>query len=158
MSASRGVAIREFPLPGHGFADYLLYVDGKAAGVIEAKKQGTSLIGVETQSTKYNAPGLARLGTPAALRLRIHRRRNALHQRIGSNPALAPNLRLPPARNPDPPERDADERLPVARPGDAGPVAKPVDGVPQVYTRGAGAPRSRPSVLRSSSSCGQWMP
>jgi type I restriction enzyme R subunit len=54
VSASRGVAIREFPLPGHGFADYLLYVDGKAAGVIEAKKQGTPLIGVETQSTKYN--------------------------------------------------------------------------------------------------------
>ena len=25
---------------GHGFADYLLYVDGKAAGVIEAKKEG----------------------------------------------------------------------------------------------------------------------
>jgi len=26
----RGVAIREFPLPGYGFADYLLYVDGMA--------------------------------------------------------------------------------------------------------------------------------
>lgn len=35
LSASRGVAIREFPLAhGYGFADYLLYVDGKAAGVI----------------------------------------------------------------------------------------------------------------------------
>ena len=41
IHAARGVAIREFPLPGHGFADYLLYVDGKAAGVIEAKKVGT---------------------------------------------------------------------------------------------------------------------
>ena len=38
ITAHRGVAIREFPLPGHGFADYLLYVDGRAAGVIEAKK------------------------------------------------------------------------------------------------------------------------
>lgn len=38
IHASRGVAIREFPLPGYGFADYLLYIDGKAAGVIEAKK------------------------------------------------------------------------------------------------------------------------
>jgi type I site-specific restriction endonuclease len=36
IHAARGVAIREFPLPGYGFADYLLYVDGKAAGVIEA--------------------------------------------------------------------------------------------------------------------------
>jgi len=45
------VAIRNFTLkPGHGFADYLLYVDGRAAGVIEAKKEGVTLTGVETQS------------------------------------------------------------------------------------------------------------
>ena len=32
--AAQGVAIREFPLAtGHGFADYLLYADGKAVGV-----------------------------------------------------------------------------------------------------------------------------
>ena len=55
IHASAGVAIREFPLPGHGFADYLLYVDAKAAGVIEAKKQGVTLTGVETQSAKYTA-------------------------------------------------------------------------------------------------------
>ena len=43
LHASRGVAIREFPLKqGHGTADYLLYVDGKAAGVVEAKKAGTT--------------------------------------------------------------------------------------------------------------------
>lgn len=53
ISAGLGVAIREFPLPGHGFSDYLLYVDGKAAGVIEAKKEGATLSGVETQSGKY---------------------------------------------------------------------------------------------------------
>jgi type I restriction enzyme R subunit len=52
--ANRGVAIRNFTLKsGHGFADYLLYVDGKAAGVIEAKKEGVTLTGVETQSEKY---------------------------------------------------------------------------------------------------------
>ena len=51
LHAARGVAIREFPLkPGHGFADYLLYVDGKAGGVVEAKKQGATLTGVEIQS------------------------------------------------------------------------------------------------------------
>ena len=54
LQAARGIAIREFPLkPGHGFADYLLYVDGRAAGVIEAKKEGATLSGVETQSGKY---------------------------------------------------------------------------------------------------------
>lgn len=58
LHAARGVAIREFPLnPGHGEADYLLYVDGKAAGVIEAKKRGATLTGVERQSDRY-AKGL----------------------------------------------------------------------------------------------------
>ena len=54
IHGARGVAIREFPLKsGHGFADYLFYVDGKAAGVIEAKKEGVTLTGVETQAAKY---------------------------------------------------------------------------------------------------------
>jgi len=54
IHAQKGVAIREFPLDkGHGFADYLLYVAGKAAGVIEAKKVGNTLTGVEIQSDKY---------------------------------------------------------------------------------------------------------
>lgn len=40
--------------PGFGFADYLLYVDRKAVGAIEAKPEGT-LTGVEAQSAKYAA-------------------------------------------------------------------------------------------------------
>ena len=67
IMAGPGVAIREFPLPGHGFADYLLYVDGKAAGVIEAKKAGVTLSGVETQSDKYTKglpEGLPRWDNP----------------------------------------------------------------------------------------------
>ena len=47
--------MREFPLkPGHGKADYLLYVDKKAVGVVEAKPEGTTLTGVEVQSGKYS--------------------------------------------------------------------------------------------------------
>jgi type I restriction enzyme R subunit len=54
-AAGRGVAIREFPLKsGFGEADYLLYVDGAAAGVIEAKKEGVTLTGVELQTQKYS--------------------------------------------------------------------------------------------------------
>ena len=54
LYAGRGVAIREFPLErGFGFADYLLYVDGQAAGVVEAKPAGYTLTGVEIQSDKY---------------------------------------------------------------------------------------------------------
>ncbi len=48
VHAARGVALREFELiSGHGTADYLLYVDGKACGVIEAKKQGATVTDVE---------------------------------------------------------------------------------------------------------------
>ena len=56
VHATRGVAVREFPLrSGHGTADYLLYVDGRAAGVVEAKPVGHTLTGVEAQSGKYGA-------------------------------------------------------------------------------------------------------
>lgn len=62
LHAGRGIAVQEFPLAsGYGFADYLLYVDGKAAGVIEAKKEGSTLTGVEVQSAKYSE------GLPAGL-------------------------------------------------------------------------------------------
>ena len=55
LYAKQGVAIREFELKsGYGTADYLLYVDGQAAGVIEAKKAGSTLTGVEIQSAKYS--------------------------------------------------------------------------------------------------------
>src|SRR5580693_911241 len=55
IEAGRGIAIREFQLaPGHGFADYLLYIDGYAAGVVEAKKAGVPLVEVEIQSGKYS--------------------------------------------------------------------------------------------------------
>ena len=58
LFASQGVAVREVTLkPGHGRADYLLYVDQKVVGVIEAKPEGTPLSGVEWQSSKY-AEGL----------------------------------------------------------------------------------------------------
>ena len=52
LSAGVGTAVREFPLKS-GFADYLLYVDRKAIGVVEAKPAGYTLTGVETQSAKY---------------------------------------------------------------------------------------------------------
>jgi type I site-specific restriction endonuclease len=53
-NASAGVAVREFQLPS-GPCDYLLFVGGKAAGVIEAKKAGTTLSAVSEQSDRYMA-------------------------------------------------------------------------------------------------------
>ncbi len=55
LTAGRGIAVREFPMKsGFGFADYLLYLDRKALGAVEAKADGT-LAGVEAQSAKYAA-------------------------------------------------------------------------------------------------------
>lgn len=53
-NAAEGVAVREFVLP-NGPCDYLLFVGGKAAGVIEAKKAGVTLSGVAEQAGKYMA-------------------------------------------------------------------------------------------------------
>ena len=55
LTAGPGIAVREFPMKsGFGFADYLLYLDRKAVGAVEAKAEGT-LTGVEAQSAKYAA-------------------------------------------------------------------------------------------------------
>jgi type I restriction enzyme R subunit len=51
-TAALGVAVRHFAL-GREEADYLLFVEGKACAVIEAKKQGVTLSGVAEQSEKY---------------------------------------------------------------------------------------------------------
>jgi type I restriction enzyme, R subunit len=58
LFARQGVAVREVIMAaGHGRADYLLYVDQRAVGAIEAKPEGTTLSGVEWQSAMY-AEGL----------------------------------------------------------------------------------------------------
>ena len=58
LGASLGVAVREFALKDNqGFADYVLFVDRRAAGVIEAKKAGQTLSHVESQSEAYANPG-----------------------------------------------------------------------------------------------------
>src|SRR3989440_1401938 len=53
LSAARGIALREALLKDRDEVDYLLFVDGKAIGTIEAKPEGFTLTGVEEQSGKY---------------------------------------------------------------------------------------------------------
>lgn len=53
LAASRGVAVREFLLTGNLEVDYLLFVDGQAAGALEAKKAGVALTGIEPQTATY---------------------------------------------------------------------------------------------------------
>jgi type I restriction enzyme R subunit len=54
LYAATGVAIREL-VTNAGPADYVLFVNRQAVGIIEAKKQGTTLSGVEWQTVKYQA-------------------------------------------------------------------------------------------------------
>ena len=112
--------------PGHGRADYLLYVDKAVVGVIEAKPEGTPLSGVEWQSAMY-ADGL-----PADVRLaaltedgrlpfvfEASGHRDPLHQRFRPRAAGAADLRLPEAGDagPHPPRRRGLAR--ALRPGAA---------------------------------------
>ncbi|WP_329088537.1 DEAD/DEAH box helicase family protein [Streptosporangium sp. NBC_01469] len=50
--AGHGVAVREFRLAS-GPADYVLYVDGKIVGVVEAKREGQTLSAAQAQNARY---------------------------------------------------------------------------------------------------------
>jgi type I restriction enzyme, R subunit len=54
LAAAASVAVREFKLhKGHGFVDYMLFLEGKAVGVCEAKPAGFPVTSVEVQAGKY---------------------------------------------------------------------------------------------------------
>src|SRR5262245_15735953 len=54
-AAGRGVAVREFPMKtGHGYADYVLFIDERPVAIIEAKPAGHTLSGVQCQARKYS--------------------------------------------------------------------------------------------------------
>lgn len=66
LGAGLGVAVREYPL-ATGPCDYLLFVDRKACGVVEAKPEGKTLSGVHEQASTYQQqlPGhIANWGDP----------------------------------------------------------------------------------------------
>ncbi len=67
-SAARGIALREVQLKS-GRCDYLLLVDRKAVGVIEAKKEGSTLSTVAEQSGHYaeNLPDFIQAASPGSL-------------------------------------------------------------------------------------------
>ncbi|MCB1133087.1 MAG: restriction endonuclease subunit R, partial [Verrucomicrobiae bacterium] len=54
LAEGRGVAVRELQSQG-GPADYVLFVDGRALAIVEAKKTGTTLSHVAEQSARYTA-------------------------------------------------------------------------------------------------------
>jgi type I restriction enzyme R subunit len=68
FSAGRGIVLREVPLKS-GPCDYLLLVDRRPVGVIEAKKEGTTLSTVAEQSSRYasNLPDFLAAGLTGTL-------------------------------------------------------------------------------------------
>ncbi|MDQ8199677.1 type I restriction-modification enzyme R subunit C-terminal domain-containing protein [Pelagicoccus enzymogenes] len=54
LAAQLGVAVREFPT-ATGPADYMLFADGKAIGIVEAKKVGETLSAVHNQAARYGS-------------------------------------------------------------------------------------------------------
>lgn len=66
LGAGLGVAVREYAL-GRDACDYMLFVERKACGVVEAKPEGKTLSGVAEQASGYQQqlPGhLANWGEP----------------------------------------------------------------------------------------------
>jgi type I restriction enzyme R subunit len=53
--AAFSVAVREYPLRANQSADYLLFINGVAVGVTEAKPEGTTLSGALQQAERYRA-------------------------------------------------------------------------------------------------------
>lgn len=54
LKAAAGVALREVPTAA-GPCDYMLFWQGRAVGIVEAKPEGTPLLGVSEQNDKYAA-------------------------------------------------------------------------------------------------------
>jgi type I restriction enzyme R subunit len=54
LGAAAGIAVREYPTAS-GHADYALLIDRRLVGIVEAKKEGSSLTAVAEQTTRYRS-------------------------------------------------------------------------------------------------------
>lgn len=88
FSAARGVAVREFPTDT-GPADYLLFIDRVACGVIEAKRdeEGQNLTAHEAQTERYANATLKWRQDGAPLRFLFEATGQIIHFTDGLDPA-----------------------------------------------------------------------
>ena len=95
-TAGRGIALREVPLKS-GMCDYLLLVERKAVGVVEAKKKGTLLSGVAEQSGHYaeNLPDLSSPSRPAHCHSFTNPPASKPSSAMPALPSLAPAAAIP---------------------------------------------------------------
>ena len=86
LSAGAGVALRELPTSG-GEADYGLFLGQELVGVVEAKKVGATLGGVEAQTLAYASETLPGLQVPVLpLPFRLLQRIHALIKEASRTP------------------------------------------------------------------------
>ena len=80
ISASLGVAVREFPT-STGEVDYALFVNGVPVGVIEAKREekGEDITSVEQQSARYANSTLKWITGNYRIRFAYQKNRNQIH-------------------------------------------------------------------------------
>jgi hypothetical protein len=121
---------------GHGRVDYLLYVDRKVVGVIEAKPEGHDPVGrrVAVRGVRHRSAGgggaeVGHRRRAAAVRFRGQRVGDPLHQRLRPSPAGSTHLQLPEA---------SDSRQAQIRDAEADPDSR------------RGVPRSAPAATRRS--------
>ena len=100
LNAGYGVAVREFPLIG-GPADYLLFLDGKAAGVIEAKPKGNPHRRGGPDGTIQPVPSIRHSSAPQPLALPLPKywRGDSVHERPGRSASKPQVVPIPSARN-----------------------------------------------------------
>ena len=102
LGASLGVAVREFPSSRVSglYADYLLFIDWEAVGVVEAKPEGTTSVGVEEQTGGYLSSlpeEIPHSASPLPFGYESTGKEIICGQQ-GIHAPLAPRLRLPQAR------------------------------------------------------------
>jgi len=96
FNAGPGIAVREYRTDA-GPADYVLFVNGQAAGVIEAKAedQGHKLTTVEDQPLRQRQAQVGQQQHPAAPGLRSHRHHHPPHRQPRPQTPGPGNLQLP---------------------------------------------------------------
>ncbi|MFT3755562.1 MAG: type I restriction-modification enzyme R subunit C-terminal domain-containing protein [Pseudoxanthomonas sp.] len=88
LGAGPGIAVREYPT-NTGPADYVLFVDKKPIGIIEAKRDsaGETLRVAETQSERYASASLKYLGNRLPLRFLYEATGQIIHFTDAADPA-----------------------------------------------------------------------
>ena len=142
LARRHGVAVREFIARGrHGRADYLLFVDRKPSASSRRSRRARhspASSGSRRSTSTACRTRHERARRAAAVRLPVHRRRDALHERARPRAAQPRGLLVPPARD----ARRAGSATP-REPARADAAAPAAAQLPELDADGSGRHRRR---------------